>query len=193
MKRKAVILVLGMSLLAISGCVFAPWKDRTYDAGEGDFPATHGDAMDALTGWGEKTYESAKIDGMVCSVMMEASGFYLERRDPYAVWLLLARVVDRRKADFVERVRIRRIRVKRDGDILYELGELVLSLDGRERYHGRTLVTGECHLWLSDVLDPCDGKRIQVVIEVVDRSGTVREITMSFLPKVEKGLIRTLG
>ena len=192
MKRKAVILVLGMSLLAISGCVFAPWKDRTYVTG-GDFPATHGDAMDALTGWGEKTYESAKIDGMLCSVMMEASGFYLERRGPYAVWLLLARVVDRRKADSVERVRIRRIRVKRDGDILYELGELILALDGRERYHGRTLVTGECHLWLPDVLDPCDGKHIQVVIEVVDKTGTVREVAMHFLPKVEKGLVQLLG
>lgn len=192
MKRKAVILVLGMSLLAISGCVFAPWKDRSYDAGEGDFPRTHDDALHALAGCGEK-YEAARIDGMMCSVMMEESGLYPRRRGPYAVWLLLAREGDRRKADSVERVRIRRVRVKREDEVLYELGELLLALDGTRHRYESSFVTGECHLWLPDVLDPCDGKSIQVVIEVVDGSGTEREITMSFLPKVEKGLIRTLG
>lgn len=191
MKRKAVILVLGAVLLAVSGCFFAPWEDCEYDS-LGDTPKSHYEALESLTGWG-RPLENFSMDGVIYSVMIQGTGYYPRRKGPYTVWVMTAAIEDRKRSGPDRILTLDRVCVSQGDESVYEMTGIPLTLKGWGSLHARSIMRGDCRIALPDVLNPKGGQFVRVRMEVSSETGESKTFVFDFRPKVTSGYFQCAG
>ena len=179
--------ILLMLLVAQVGCWYSPWESLEYEA-FGVMSQCHYDAKRAAA-W--RRQSPASINGVVFSVMLLAEGCYEEMRPPYTVWLQAA------SPDVPKGLSIQEFSIVRDGEVIwcrrglccFELKFVKKDIiDG-----GKEVNVAEAKIILPNVLlNPKDGKDIQVVVKVGCDKDRIEALTYEFRPKITRGKWRTI-
>ena len=187
---------LGISFISfgwvclLAGCLYAPWENLAYEVV--DAPPSHGDAIDALTLSSNHDYDDYIIDDVMFSVMLPGTGYYTKERGPYTLWVHLAKKrMAPESSSIGTAVNLRSIKVTRLCETVWEDHDVQIELTsflGPPNYL-KPVITGELEVVLPDVLNPKDGKSIQVIVTVEAKDGNDRLLTFSFRPKIDRGSI----
>ena len=179
-------------LFCLSGCWYSPWESLTYEAV--DAPDSHWEAMQALSNCcATNRHEACVFDGVMCSVMLRASGYYMEEHGPYTLSLGMVEIHDGRRNHRDRVVRVKRVAVKMSGSTLWRQEDFQIKLDRHEILNSRFLASGYGEIVLPDILDPKDGRMVEVEVAVERDNGEDKTLDFKFRPKVESGKIRVLS
>ena len=191
MKLKISLLVLFAVLFTVSGCFFAPWEDCEYDS-LGDTPQSHYEALESLTEWG-RPLENFRLDGVICSVMIQGTGCYPRRKGPYTVWVMIAAIGDRKGSGPDRSLTLNRVCVSQGDETVYETKGIPLPLKSWGSLHARFIMRGDCRIPLPDVLNPKGGQFVRVRMEVSSKTGESKTFVFDFRPKVTSGYFQCVG
>lgn len=180
-----------MAMLLVSGCWYSPWESLKYDATGA--PNSHEEAEQALSNCcATNRYEACRFDGVMCSVYLWASGYYMEEHGPYTLSLGMVEVYDGRQNHRDRIVRVRRVAVKISSSTLWRQENFQMKLDCHKILNSCFLASGRWDVVLPDILDPKDGRMVIVEVVVERENGEEKTLEYNFIPNVESGKVRLL-
>ena len=202
MKRRFFLLFF---MTVLNGCFYSPWESLEYEAVGS--PNTHAQAAVALAGgipepqymsevysMPKDRYATFKIEEVMYSIMLLPTGYYQEERGPYTLWLFAAELKKKMNIGQSSIVNVRSIVVKTSDNIeLWWHGNFILKLDKCRKVNSRDLAYGESKMLLPDVLNPKDGKNINIDITVKNSEGHENTLGFCFRPKVSSGKFQTIN
>ncbi len=188
MKLRWVVTFIIAGLTSLhTGCWYSPWENLAYEVV--DAPISHMAAYEALIGRDKHVYETYRFDDVICNIMLKGEGPYTKERGPYTIWVSFAEKHNAKSAFLRKTINVRGVKITSSGKTLWKYDGFPVMLIRHEVLNLSHIMVGDKKLILPNILNPKDGKTIQVIIAVETKTGEDKLMSFSFHPKITRGSI----